>query len=300
MNKFKNVLKIIVVVLALFFFSSLFVSSCSPKINDSNIQPTFLYFNNKKSAYQVSQDGDEYYYPVSSFGGSSSWAPLGTPMFYLENSNNLFITFSFSGGVYSLVVYDNSSGSNDLVCYLGDYTFNNYTFTLRQYGQGSDNPHWTRISTNYLVANLQPPFSSTMTSNDMIKYFFTHENTFLDNPIVQTLVVGDKVVTDYERGYNSGINQVLGNLDEYGLYNQNQYDSYGNLMYDKGLNENPPDLASNGFKVLVNTVLNSPFNILNGILNFELFGVNLFSLFSFIFTAVLVAFLIKLILRAKG
>ena len=96
-------------------------------------------------------------------------------------------------------------------------------------------------------------------------------------------------------GYNAGIDQVINNPNDYNLKTESQYISYGNSKYQEGYNENATySLETEGFMVMFNSIMNAPFNIFSGILEWEFMGVNLFNLFTFIFTSVLVIWVIKL------
>lgn len=99
----------------------------------------------------------------------------------------------------------------------------------------------------------------------------------------------------YDKGFQEGKDFVINNPNQNGLYTQQQYDD----NYWKGYNDVPSNIDENGFKLLVNTILNAPYNIFNGMLNFELFGVNVFNVLSFFVTIALIAIVIKIILGAR-
>ncbi len=98
------------------------------------------------------------------------------------------------------------------------------------------------------------------------------------------------------QGVTVGQNDVLTNPNSFGLYTPSQYEDYGNTKFNEGKASLPTTADKDGFKWLMGSVLNAPYNIISGMLNFEIFGINLFSLCSFVFTAVLIMFIIKLIL----
>lgn len=93
-------------------------------------------------------------------------------------------------------------------------------------------------------------------------------------------------------GIQSGKNQVINNPNNYDLYSSSQLQE----SFNKGVASVDPSLDEKGFKVLFNSILNAPYNLLNGILNFELFGVNVFNLLSFVFTLAVIGFVVKLLL----
>lgn len=103
---------------------------------------------------------------------------------------------------------------------------------------------------------------------------------------------GSSSTGSYDTGFQDGKNSVINNPNANGLYTKDD------LLdeYDKGYAEGSLDIENNGFNMMFNSILNAPYNILNGVLNFELFGVNLFNLFSFVFTIAIIGFVVKLLL----
>jgi len=118
---------------------------------------------------------------------------------------------------------------------------------------------------------------------------------------------GFYTTSEFGKGYNAGYNDafniyqdfrldIINNPNEYNLYSQSQYDSHYQDGYNAGYNATNHDLDSNGFLTMMNAIFNAPANFLNGALNFDFMGVNLFNLVSFVFTCALVFGAIKLIL----
>lgn len=99
-----------------------------------------------------------------------------------------------------------------------------------------------------------------------------------------------------KEGISEGQNDVLNNPSSFGLYTPSQYEKYGNDKFNEGKSSVPASADKEGFQWLMGSILNAPYNIFSGILNFEIFGINLFSLASFIITAMLIMFIIKLII----
>ena len=106
-------------------------------------------------------------------------------------------------------------------------------------------------------------------------------DNFTTNNQLVTCAVGGNIDTIYNNDYNDG-------------YDDGYYDGYNN-GYDDGVvvGENNAGIAENGLITMFNIILTAPFNIFNGLLNFELFGVNLFNVFSFIITAFIIIWVIK-------
>lgn len=95
-------------------------------------------------------------------------------------------------------------------------------------------------------------------------------------------------------GYNAGYQVGLDEGYDIGMEDNEGYD----LGYHEGVLIGQKDnINQNAFKTLFNSILNAPYNIFSGLLNFDFMGVNLFNLFSFAFTSFLVLWLIKLFIK---
>lgn len=108
----------------------------------------------------------------------------------------------------------------------------------------------------------------------------------------------------YQSGLNQGLSQgkidILSNPNNYDLYDKSQYDNNYINGYNQGYNKGVLEgegLGERGFLVMFNAIMNAPFNILNGLLNFELFGINLFNLISFILTIGIIVFVGALLIK---
>ncbi len=236
------------------------------------------------------------YYCQSSYSSNINYVPLDTPLAYLNNDTQTYIYLHYGGvdePTYRYVL------TNGVASYtLGVYEYNNYIMTLMTTG----------LSDGYLNA---------FTCNDIQFLNVVGNNTTNINSlgVISTNFVsygvtygilsvgGSYYDNGYKNGYDNGVSNVLTNPGNYDLYNSTYIDSvkseYYNIGYNEGMNET--DITQNGFKNLVGVILNSPLTILGGIFNFEIFGVNLFSLISFLFTIGLFVFIIKLLIgRNKG
>ena len=123
-------------------------------------------------------------------------------------------------------------------------------------------------------------------------YLFSHYYHDLD--YVFSYMKTNSLVIYYDDLYYA-LNKTFENVNSY----QIGYDEGYNLGYDEGYNLGlelgaKENFGNNYFKQLFNLILNAPYNIYNGLLNFEIFGINLFALFSFIFTTGLIIFIIQL------
>lgn len=94
-------------------------------------------------------------------------------------------------------------------------------------------------------------------------------------------------------GHNEGYDEGYRNGDSAG-YNRGETDGYNN-GYSEGKEVGKAEAISDigNTKGLLLTAVSAPFNAIKEALNFELFGINLAALFFFLFTAVLIAFVIK-------
>ena len=94
-------------------------------------------------------------------------------------------------------------------------------------------------------------------------------------------------------GYNEGYDEGHHDGDSAG-YNRGKTDGY-NDGYSEGKGVGRTEAISDigNTKGLFLTAVSAPFNAIKEALNFELFGINLAALFFFLFTAVLIAFVIK-------
>lgn len=102
--------------------------------------------------------------------------------------------------------------------------------------------------------------------------------------------------TGHSEGYYDGIGAVHENPEYWDLYTYDDLQEFGNTKYQEGVSSVPSSVDKDGFKWMMGSILNAPYNILSGMLNFEIFGINLFNLISFIFTAVLIMFIVKILL----
>ena len=91
------------------------------------------------------------------------------------------------------------------------------------------------------------------------------------------------------------LNNTFENDNSYQIGYDEGYSAAYDYAYNLGLElGSKNNFGNNYFKQLFNLILNAPYNIFNGMLNFEIFGINLFSLFSFIFTTALIIFIVQL------
>lgn len=219
------------------------------------------------------------------------------------NSNSLYtvsydIVDSVNNATYNIsyITFEVVSDSSLSSPYLCTWNFNSFNTSLP--------PQSFRqiISSNFVLSNgnlscdgvLAIALSNNNTAssfNDVISNVnATYANYGLYNLDLTNIIASVGLgASDYD--YNLGLQAVLNNPNSYGLYTESQFISH----YNDGVQSGRQDmnLSDNGFLFLLNSIILFPFNFLSGFLNVEILGVNLFSLFSFVITLVLIGWFIR-------
>lgn len=156
-------------------------------------------------------------------------------------------------------------------------------------------------SNNSVIYTYNNSFPCVM--NNSITYPY-QVNGFSNTPTAKQYVSSYNSTQAYNNGLNIGSQEGYANGYDVGYdegYDEgyNYTDENGNYRgYEQGYHDGSNnEFAKDGVKDLVNIIFNAPYNIFNGFLNFEIFGVNLFNLLSFIFTLVLVGWIIALLMK---
>lgn len=141
---------------------------------------------------------------------------------------------------------------------------------------------------------------STLFELTYLDFFDTYIDNSLNLPVINyTLSYLDNYNQGYDDGYNAGVNNGIrsfqSNPSEYGYYTSSQYNDL-KQAYDQLYAQADSDFTQSAFKNLLNQVIGTPYNAFKGMFNFEFFGVNLFNLFSFLFTCAIVGYLLKKII----
>lgn len=97
----------------------------------------------------------------------------------------------------------------------------------------------------------------------------------------------------YEQGYNKGLLDNQSNI-----YNQG-YNAGNSAGYGQGYNEGIEDGSDYSFFSLFGAVLDAPISALKGLLNFQIFGVNLLTLFTGLLTLAIILLVLKLMRGGK-
>lgn len=230
---------------------------------------------------------------------------ISNDVFIYGDSNYLYLDFSILFN-YDTILED-FSDTFDLYLYYfdegGGYEIEK-TFTI-----SSDYMpilHDYQYNINFMIEQDQINLNSNFQVKNGFQVLFTqylfdsNDDYFTDYPypleLRNSLNIGS-VVSDfnnfitsldyyYNRGYDVGYDDGLADTDG--------YDQGYNAGYNAGVNNG---FADNAFKKLFNVIMNAPFNIFSGLLNFEIFGVNLFALFSFVFTTMIIFAIVKIFLK---
>lgn len=200
---------------------------------------------------------------------------FGTSPYLLESNDNLYLEQVWNTSNY----YSNFKLS---------YLKSSSTPTWSYYANIGCNITWSAPSITWFNKHYQ--------KQDLLKF---EVNSLLATSEQISSYDVDEYYLGQANGINKGIDEVQLNPNKYNLYTYEQYSEYGYDEYTRGYQDAEelvtPDLASNGFKTLFSSILNAPYNILHGTLNFEIFGLNMFGLFSFCFSVVIVFGLFKII-----
>ena len=140
-------------------------------------------------------------------------------------------------------------------------------------------------------------YFNTLNSDSLVLLY----NTFLLSDFYNDLDLYLYYLNGYEYAYDIGYNEGYDEGREVGYdegYLTGVEEIDQDAIYHEGFLAGQKDnINQNAFKTLFNAILNAPYNIFSGLLEFEILGVNLFSLFSFIFTTILILTIIKFFLK---
>lgn len=290
----KKVLKIILIILGAFIFSLMIVKCSGQALVKGLVElPTHNLPMNHEFYKPINKVRvDEYnYYAIPSDS-------ISVPGDVLLNCYNLLLA-TFSDGssivlnyespyVYMDLKYQLPNSSPFTTEHIARYYYNNYYYynsiVQKQYITYSD----ITIDTYNLTFG-----SITLNASSFIK------SNYSDIPSSSTsiyLTTSDSTYdSGFAYGYAQGQHDITDNPSNYGYYTSSQYDSL-KQAYDELYAQADSDFTQSAFKNLLNQVIGTPYNAFKGMFNFEFFGVNLFNLFSFLFTCAIVGFLLKKII----
>lgn len=285
----KKVLKVILIILGAFMFALMIVKCAGQK----TVVPSHnLPLNNQiyKPVNNV-KVSDDYYFAIPSDS-------VSVPSNLLNGVYNVVLT-TFSDGSSIVLNYESPYVFMDLKYRLPDSSTLNTLHIARYY---YSNYHYYNSITQkeYVVY-----YNITSTSYDLTFGSITLSNasfiktTFSDIPSGANANYLTEVNQDYNSGYGSGYydgqQEIFDDPSQFGYITSSQYDSL-KQAYDQLYAQADQDFTQSAFKNLLNQVIGTPYNAFKGMFNFEFFGVNLFDLFSFLFTCALVGFLLKKII----
>lgn len=253
--------------------------------------------------------------------GCGSAAGLDKQSSNLKNPNYVKVDYS-----YSYVI------PNDTLSVPGDILYNIYNYPINVFSDGSSIVLNYESPYVYMNLKYRLPDSSTINTMTLARYYYnnyhyynsavnkyyvSYNDIIADNydvvingttynysvfcstnisslPANYSSVYLTEVNDNYAKGFTDATNSIINNPHEFDLYTESEYLSYGSTKYDQGKNAGlQTDFVNSGFKTFFNTIIAAPYNVMKGLFNFEFLGVNLFNLFSFILTALVVGFVIK-------
>lgn len=320
------------IICAIIFVGLLLLNLCriitNNIVNDSNknevvkTEQLFLEHNINKAPFTTSNGSTNQYYFNSVVSMSASYLDLikGKPLMYFNDDTTTYLYLVVDSGVQfkltngfqtqnvAVYSYDSVNYQLNIVTELSDFYFYSIvcdSITYYSYNDVSLSSLNILIQSYDYITNAMGTLYIGYQGNQSFDYAYDlgYQNglsqgktDIMNNLVENGLYTTEQYEQSYESGKNFGKTEVLTNPNANGLYTKEQYDDNYNLGYRTAESEVTPDLASNGFTTMVNSILNAPFNIINGMINFEIFGVNVFNVFSFLFTLCLIGFVIKLII----
>lgn len=223
--------------------------------------------------------------------------------YYNSSSSYNLTTNSFVNLSYDFLSNNNSLGINKnnihkILLYY-DLSAHSVDFEFSRLYRNGDTTNYIDLSLDNSITFSGPSInwykgnyisSININCNEILNYINTEYNDLYNNGYRDGLDVG----------YEDGKNEIINNPHNYNLYSKQEYLDYGSSKdlegYSRASQEITPDLASSGFLKLFSSIMNAPYNILHNILNFDIFGVNLWSLFTFIFSMGLTISVLRLVL----
>lgn len=214
----------------------------------------------------------------------------------LNEDGSVYVELRFTSMPQLMLV----DGSNEY--YLARYPYYlNYTWTREQYGDESDG-YLGIVNTQYYFSYLNFDNVFTTTPNDLIQlpkpYKYYVSNVYGTGDYVNGYNQGkaEGSAEGYLNGRLDGIeegkdisrNDILSNPNNYDLYSQFQYDNYGALQYEKGVNYGAANADQYTLRGLISAVFMAPILFVERAFNFELFSdISFSSLIKFLFTIAL-------------
>lgn len=235
------------------------------------------------------------------FESQTSFAELYVSYIIGQSNSNYSLNMVINLVLEGTNNYVNVPISNTLN--INDLTNNSYTDIIINFDSDLEEVTLNIVvySNNTSIYTYNNSFSSVM--NNSVVYPF-QVSGFSNTQIAKQYVSSYNSTQGYNNGLNIGRQEGYSNGYQVGYdvgFNEgyNYTDSNGNYRgYEQGYHDGSNnEFAKDGVKDLVNIIFNAPYNIFNGFLNFEIFGVNLFNLLSFVFTLVLVGWIIALLMK---
>lgn len=192
---------------------------------------------------------------------------------FLYFTNSVSAANSGSGFLADVLLVGNFNGNVNRVTLGTKATFTNMSVSFTGYKCFYMN--YYDSEDNYISYEFIMPSDNPW---DTRTYYFTQD--FSDTQI-------------YNQGYNQGLLDNQSNI-----YNQG-YNAGSSAGYGQGYAEGLEDGSDYSFFSLFGAVLDAPISALKGLLNFQIFGVNLLTLFTGLLTLAIILLVIRLIRGGK-
>lgn len=250
-------------------------------------------FNHRSDLTDGQWELYSYYSTKEWYAKSTSYIPFKTLFPYVKSGDNLILSY-----------YTNISGENSVGMYI----------TVRDGTKDNGYPKEYNITTHYAIQ-----VTELMISQGYCEIRLSHNANMSNNVYLRALGAysGQAVLPDSNnagtgawKAYARAIYNPWQQTKEYyqlatGTVDRAELDTaYGNGYtegtkdgYIKGYDDGMADADQSVFANLVNACFTAPLNFLNGLMGWELFGINLWQTFRAIFTIVLLLGIVGIVLK---
>lgn len=238
-----------------------------------------------------------------------NYVRVDTSYDYVIPKDSISVPGDILVNIYEYVINTFSDGSSIVLNYESPYVYMNLKYRLPDSSSLNvmaiaryyySNYHYTNtITQKYYISYTDILLDSY--SVNVGSYTFNNSafisNSLSDISSGSSSIYLTEVNDDFSTAFGQGVASVINNPNNYDMYTKDEYLNYGSEKYQQGYESAPPqDLLSSGYKTFFNLIIASPYNVMKGIFNFNFLGVNLFDLFSFIITFLVLGWVVKKII----
>jgi len=237
-----------------------------------------------------------YLYPLESPNESTMYVSL-------LNANQYYTFVTWSTGEQLQAKYDDDLDVFTFYLYTAAYNGANQSerFTIAIYDTTTQDFELTQanISLNILnFSNTNSMYLNTYSGVDYTTFFTTKAPSYTGFNFTNTYTwlisdTTDSYKNAFDNGETYGKALVIDNPEEYDLVTKSDYLQYGLQQYDAGKDYGFSQSENYNFRTLIFSVLEAPAKALD-MFNFELFGINVKSIVTFLITLALVIFVVGL------